>query len=99
MVLVNPEIIKSSPDKEYGWEGCLSVPNKRVKVWRAKSVLVKYSDRIGQSRTVDLHGFAARIFLHEYDHLEGLTILDRAESEVDIITEEKYFQEILPGLE
>lgn len=96
MVLVNPLILEKSTNEEFGWEACLSVPGKRVSISRSVFVRVAYEDQFGFKCECKLEGFAARVFLHEYDHLEGLTILDRAVSTSHIVSEEEYFNKILP---
>ena len=92
LIMVNPYILEKSLNEEIGWEGCLSVPAKRVRVKRASSVKVKYQDQAGREQIKELSGFIARIFLHEFDHIEGITILDRALSNDDVIAEKDYFE-------
>lgn len=94
LILVNPRIEKVSDETEFGWEGCLSVPGKRVNVKRANQVSISYKKQDGSPVVTELAGFAARVFLHEFDHLEGISILDRAESPGDIISEEEYFNRL-----
>lgn len=88
--MVNPEIIWSSDEIVKDWEGCLSIPGIRGFVPRPKAIKVKYSKRNGNSEEVEFSDFIARIFQHEYDHLEGIVFLDRLESTRDIITEKEY---------
>ena len=87
VVMINPVINTESPQTEKGWEGCLSVPGIRGYISRAMQVNVSFVDIDGMSRHWDLEGFPARIFLHEYDHLIGLTFLDRIDSVADLISE------------
>ena len=94
LILVNPHIEKASDEFEYGWEGCLSVPGKRVNVKRSTQISISYKKQDGTPVVTNLTGFAARVFLHEFDHLEGISILDRAESLGDIIPEEEYFKNL-----
>ena len=75
-----------------GWEGCLSIPGIRAPVPRHKFVDVKYTDRHGRQVEERLYDFVARIFQHEYDHLEGVVFLDRLEDNSEIITEKEYFK-------
>ncbi|OUS29948.1 peptide deformylase [Gammaproteobacteria bacterium 45_16_T64] len=91
LVMLNPEIVIQSEETDVGWEGCLSVPNIRGLVTRSVSVDVVYYDRQGERQQISLEGFPARIFLHEYDHLIGLTFLDRVASTKDIISEKEFF--------
>ncbi len=88
--LINPKIIAKSDELEKDWEGCLSVPGIRGLVPRSKTIEVEYSDRFGNHKTVVFNDFMARIFQHEYDHLEGKVFLDRVESTLELISEAEY---------
>lgn len=74
-VFINPEIIEKSGDVELE-EGCLSVPGIYQKVTRAEKVKVKATDIDGNDFELEIDGMAARVILHEYDHLEGKLFLD-----------------------
>ena len=88
--MINPKIIGHSAEREKGWEGCLSVPGVRGFVPRYRTIEVEYHDRSRQLRRRQLTDFVARIFQHEYDHLEGIVFLDRVETDQDLITEAEY---------
>ncbi|NWF58916.1 MAG: peptide deformylase [Fischerella sp.] len=88
--MINPKIITHSTAVVKGWEGCLSIPGIRGLVPRYKAVEVEYTDRNGKLQKQLLNGFIARIFQHEYDHLDGIVFLDRLESNRDIVTEQEY---------
>ena len=66
-----------------GPEGCLSVPDQRCDVMRHQDITIRYtdinSDRMDQPREIreDVSGFAAVIFQHEVDHLEGVLFIDK----------------------
>lgn len=77
-VVVNPEIISASEEKEIGPEGCLSVPGLRGDVERHTEIVVKGKSRRGQATRLKLKGWTARIFQHEIDHLNGVLFIDRA---------------------
>ncbi len=70
-------------EPEAGPEGCLSVPDRRSDVMRYQEITIRYtdvnSDRLDQPREIreDVSGFAAVIFQHEVDHLEGVLFIDR----------------------
>lgn len=89
-LMINPEFQALSPDREKDWEGCLSIPGIRALVPRYSQIRVSYSDRQGQLQEQDLSGFVARVFQHEYDHLEGKVYLDRVENNGDIISEQEF---------
>ena len=88
--IINPEILWTSDEMENDWEGCLSVPGIRGLVPRHKRIGVKYTTINGTLKEYELNDFLARIFQHEYDHLNGLSFLDRLESTKDIITEKEF---------
>ncbi|MCF4969759.1 peptide deformylase [Nostoc sp. CMAA1605] len=88
--MINPKIVAHSTEIVKGWEGCLSVPGVRGLVPRYQTIQVEYTDRDGKLQTLELSDFVARIFQHEYDHLNGLVFLDRVESNLDIVTEAEY---------
>ncbi|HLD94512.1 MAG TPA: peptide deformylase [Anaerolineales bacterium] len=77
--LVNPEITRSSPEKETATEGCLSIPGLVGDVERSTSITVKALNRRGQPVKIKASGWLARIFQHEVDHLNGVLFIDRAE--------------------
>lgn len=76
-VVINPEVIEESEEENGHEEGCLSVPGVNESVMRANRIVVNYLDEHFVEHTETLTGFAARIFLHEYDHLEGKVFTDR----------------------
>ena len=88
--MLNPRLIAFSPIRVKGWEGCLSVPDKRGLVPRYKEIEVEYFDRLGNLQRRVLTDFVARIFQHELDHLDGKVFLDRLESSEDLYTEKEY---------
>ena len=88
--IINPKITAYSSEIVKGWEGCLSVPGIRGFVPRYQAIEVEYSDRNGELQKLELTDFVARIFQHEYDHLEGKVFLDRVESTLDLMTEAEY---------
>lgn len=75
---INPVILSQS-GKQRGEEGCLSVKGKYGMVERPNKVKVKALDRNGKPFIVDVEGFLARAFCHEYDHLDGILYIDKAE--------------------
>jgi peptide deformylase len=80
MVLINPEITPLGSDTDDDWEGCLSIPEIRGKVTRAKEIEVKAYDRRGRRIAIHARGFTARVIQHETDHLDGVLFLDRMRS-------------------
>lgn len=76
-VVLNPIITNRSREKKTDIEGCLSLPDIRGKVERPVSITLTYYDLDGEEVQADLSGFEARVAQHEYDHLEGVLIIDR----------------------
>jgi len=73
---INP-VLSDEHGSEEGEEGCLSLPDIRIKVPRFKSVRVEAVDERGQAFAEALADFPARVVQHENDHLDGILLLDR----------------------
>lgn len=93
--MLNPRILAHSTEVVKGWEGCLSIPGIRGWVPRYQAIEIEYTDRDGKLQKQELTDFVARIFQHEYDHLDGIVFLDRLESTQDIITEQEYQKRVV----
>jgi peptide deformylase len=91
-VMINPGFQVLSDEQDKGWEGCLSIPGIRALVPRYKEILIHYTNQQGGLVETKLNGFVAKIFQHEFDHLEGKTYLDRVENNRDIVAESEYFK-------
>ncbi len=76
MVIINPEIIWASDEKQLGEEGCLSVPGIYDGVERSISVKIKALDEKGVSREIDAEGMLAICIQHEMDHLLGKVFVE-----------------------
>jgi peptide deformylase len=77
MALINPEITPVSKETSEDWEGCLSIPDIRGRVPRARQIVVRAFDRLGKKIEIEASGFTARVIQHETDHLNGVLFLDR----------------------
>lgn len=91
-VMINPSFQALSDTREKDWEGCLSIPGIRALVPRYQTITAQYTDQQGALRTLTLESFVARIFQHEYDHLDGKMYLDRVEDNGDIIAESEFYK-------
>ena len=96
--MINPKLLSHSEEIVKDWEGCLSIPGIRGFVPRYRVIEVEYTNREAQVEKQELTDFVARIFQHEYDHLEGIVFLDRVESSKDLITENEYQKQIVNQL-
>jgi peptide deformylase len=76
-VFINPLIEVVDPVAQGYWEGCLSVPGLRGFVERPQHVRIRYTTLDGQTETIELTGFLATVFQHEFDHLDGKLYVDR----------------------
>src|SRR5207244_2527984 len=90
LAMINPKIIEHAETMSKEWEGCLSIPGIRGLVLRYDEITISYTTRTGEKKQKNLKGFLARIFQHEFDHINGLVFLDRLETNKDIISEKEY---------
>ena len=75
--VINPVILEVGEETQLGPEGCLSYPDLWPQVKRPKKVVAKFFDRNQKECILTLVDLDARCFLHEYDHLQGITFEDR----------------------
>lgn len=80
MALINPEISPVGREVVEDWEGCLSIPDIRGRVPRARQIAVRAYDRTGKRIELQVSGFTARVIQHETDHLDGILFFDRMKS-------------------
>lgn len=76
--MFNPRLEKTSKKKEWGEEGCLSIPHTFGQVERFKSVSCAFYDENGEARLIEAEGLMARVIQHEIDHLDGILFIDKA---------------------
>ena len=79
-VCINPQIKNFSDNKGYYNEGCLSIPGIFEDISRPEKVEVRYRDEFFDWHEEIFDGIVARIFQHEYDHLQGILFIDRLSS-------------------
>jgi peptide deformylase len=80
LAIINPEITVVGSDVVEDWEGCLSIPDIRGRVPRAREIRVRAFDRKGDRIELRAHDFPARVIQHETDHLDGVLFFDRMTS-------------------
>jgi len=73
---INPEVIEKSNENIMGEEGCLSIPEVFEEVPRPKWIKIKYQDFEGNEHEELKEDYAARVFSHEIDHLNGKLFID-----------------------
>jgi peptide deformylase len=92
VVMINPVRIAGTAQRD-GWEGCASIPGIRGIVSRDARIKVRWLDENGVSHESVIEDFLARIFQHEYDHLNGVVFTDRADPKTFVT--EKSYQEMM----
>ena len=97
MTVINPIITEVGTEKVEMEEGCLSFPGLYMKVSRPSVVSVQYLDIEQKECIIKLEGFHARVFLHEYDHLQGITF-DQRVSKLRLEMAKKKQEKLLKGL-
>ena len=73
----NPEIVTQSDTEIIMDEGCLTFPGLWLKVKRPDSIEVQYEDKTGEMQHQAMFGLECRIFLHEYEHMEGTDFTEK----------------------
>lgn len=76
-MLINPTVLQHTEEIVIDVEGCLSFPNVFAQVKRPKEILVEYYDENLEKKRTHLTDYSVKVFLHEYDHLQGITFKDR----------------------
>lgn len=82
VVFINPTVLKKSGKNDNYVEGCLSFPGRQFRIVRPNIVRLKAQDINGDWFEMEGDDIIARAFMHEYDHLDGITLPDIA-TEVD----------------
>jgi len=80
LIFINPEIIKTSKEKQWLEEGCLSVRNVYGEVERCKKVTIRAYDENGKKFTFGGSGLLSQVFQHETDHLNGILFTEKAKN-------------------
>jgi peptide deformylase len=94
-VMINPRILDHSDQQIKDWEGCLSIPGIRAQVPRYQAIEIEYTGPDDARHRMVLTDFVARIFQHEFDHLNGKVFLDHVEGVQDMMTEQEYLKRVV----
>jgi len=89
---VNPEVEVLGGPPNGVWEGCLSVPGLRGYVERPGHIRVTALDLAGRRISLELRGFPATVFQHEFDHLDGKLYIDRMADTSKLMFDEEYLR-------
>jgi len=77
VIMINPEIIEHSEEKQSFEEWCLSLPWEKWEVLRDKAIKLKYHDEKFKENTIVLQWLSSTIVQHEIDHLDWVLFTDR----------------------
>ncbi len=92
LVVINPTISVVDDTPSGFWEGCLSVPGLRGYVERPSKIKVDYTDIQGEKQSMVASGFAATVFQHELDHLDGVLYVDRVADKNKLAFMDEYLE-------
>jgi peptide deformylase len=90
IAIINPEITPIGDETVEDWEGCLSIPDIRGRVPRAREIRLRAFDREGGRIDMTLRDFPARVAQHETDHLDGILFFDRMRSFLSLTFLDEY---------
>jgi len=76
--MFNPVLVGASKEQSTYSEGCLSFPDLMLVLKRPAEIMVKFQDVKGEEQTMTAKGVAARVILHEYDHMLGINFTNHA---------------------
>ena len=76
-ICINPTVLQYTSDTQNDYEGCLSFPNIYMRIKRPKEILAEFYDENLEKQTVKITDYSAKCYLHELDHLLGITFKDR----------------------
>src|SRR6266850_5415475 len=88
--LMNPELESRSEETFRLWDDCFSFPGLLVYLERARSVVVRYQDEHGTTKTIEASDAFSELLQHELDHLDGVLAIDRALDSNSLCTREEY---------
>ncbi len=88
IVFINPKILKTSKNKQFLEEGCLSVRYVYGQVNRPQKVTVEALDENGKKFSRGFSGLLAQIVQHECDHLDGVLFIDKAKNLTEVSHED-----------
>jgi len=88
----NPQILSNGVQTNTDWEGCFSVAKAGLfaEVTRPQSIKVKYQNARAEIIERTIEGLEARVFQHEYDHLQGQVFLNRPHEPATYMSADEY---------
>lgn len=83
-ILINPQIIKKSKELTLVPELCLSLPNKEFNILRYDKITLQYTNELNVTYKIKTKNFLSILFQHELDHLDGILMSDKYETQKDL---------------
>jgi len=77
ILCVNPTVLEYTEEKLEDYEGCLSFPNMAAYISRPREILAKFYDENLEEHIIKISDYSAKCYLHELDHILGITMKDR----------------------
>ncbi|MEE9404707.1 MAG: peptide deformylase [Algisphaera sp.] len=92
-VYINPQLLNPSSSTSARDEGCLSLPHVTAEITRPVEITIEATGLDGETFSETSDVFPARVWQHEYDHLEGVLLLDRM-TRVDRMANKRAIREL-----
>lgn len=96
-IFVNPQLEIVDQTSAGYWEGCLSVPGLRGFVERPQHIIVRATNLKREPITLELKGFLATVFQHEFDHLDGRLYIDHIKDSSKLVFDEEFARYVAPA--
>ncbi len=90
--LINPELASASAEKFELWDDCFSFPDLLVRLERAVSLRLRYTDERGAECELTAEGALSELIQHEMDHLDGILAIDRALDRNSLCTRDEWLR-------
>ena len=94
--LVNPQYLFASEEQFVLWDDCFSFPDLLVRLERARTVKIRYTDENGADRELEATGALSELLQHEMDHLDGILAIDRALDGDSFCVQEEWLRRYAP---
>jgi peptide deformylase len=90
--LINPHYLFASEERFVLWDDCFSFPDLLVRLERARTVKIRYTDEHGVDHELEATGALSELLQHEMDHLDGILAIDRALDGESLCTREEWLR-------
>lgn len=94
--LINPQLLSLSDERFVLWDDCFSFPDLLVRLERAQTVKIRYTDEHGAECELEATGPLSELLQHEMDHLDGILAIDRALDRASFCVREEWLRRYAP---